>query len=72
MADFRPPPCAQTGAEPDPPEVAFDSDDWDEFDPTPLEAWILDDFEWDVEEPYPDRGDFWDDACLTCDDDSPG
>jgi hypothetical protein len=61
--------CAQSGAEPDPQEIPLDDDEWDEFDPTPLEAWILDDFEWDVEESYPDQGDFWDDSRATCEDD---
>jgi hypothetical protein len=56
------PRCAQVDAEPDPPELPFEDDDWEEFDPTPLEAWILDDFEWDVEELYPERGDFSDNA----------
>jgi hypothetical protein len=41
-----------------------DGADWDssEFDPTPLESWILDDFEWDIEPSYPERGDYWDDS----------
>jgi hypothetical protein len=41
---------------------AFEDDDWEEFDPTPLEEWILDDFEWEIEETWPDRGDYWDDS----------
>ncbi len=63
-------PCAHYGVEPDPQDLSFDDDGWDEFDPTPLEAWILDDFEWDIEEPDPDRADFWEDSCSTCEDDS--
>jgi hypothetical protein len=35
------------------PEFPEDDGDWEEFDPTPLESWILDDFDWDVEESYP-------------------
>ena len=56
--------CAHADAEPEPLEVPHGDDDWEEFDPTPLEAWIFDDFEWDVEEPYPQRGDFPDDPDL--------
>jgi hypothetical protein len=37
-------------------------DDWDEFDPAPVERWIMDDFDWDDAEPLPDRGDYWDDS----------
>jgi hypothetical protein len=44
------------------PEFPEDDGDWEEFDPTPLESWILDDFDWDVEESYPERGDYWDDS----------
>ena len=39
-----------------------EDDDWEEFDPTPLEQWILDDFEWEIEQPWPERGDYWDDS----------
>jgi hypothetical protein len=39
-----------------------DDCDWNEFDPTPLESWILDDFDWDIEQAYPERGDYWDDS----------
>jgi hypothetical protein len=44
------------------PPDSPDDDDWEEFDPTPLESWILDDFDWEVEESYPERGDYWDDS----------
>ncbi|MEX2139195.1 MAG: hypothetical protein WD894_08040 [Pirellulales bacterium] len=54
------PHCALATAEPDPLELPVEDDDWEEFDPTPLEVWILDDFEWEVEEPYPARGDLSD------------
>lgn len=56
------PRCAQADAEPDPKELPLDDDEWEEFDPTPLESWILDDFEWEIEPPYPQRGDFFDDS----------
>jgi hypothetical protein len=44
------------------PEFPDDDCAWEEFDPTPLESWILDDFDWDIEESYPERGDYWDDS----------
>jgi hypothetical protein len=45
------------------PEFPDDDDcAWEEFDPTQLESWILDDFDWDIEESYPERGDYWDDS----------
>jgi hypothetical protein len=47
--------CAHTSADPDP---SFEDDDWLEFDPTGLESWILDDFDWEIEDVYPERGDF--------------
>jgi hypothetical protein len=52
------PRCAHDGDPPDPIELPFDEDEWEEFDPTPLEAWILDDFDWEIEGPYPDSTDF--------------
>lgn len=52
--------CAQASAELDPLFEEQD-DDWEEFDPTSLESWILDDFDWEIEEGYPQRGDFLDD-----------
>jgi hypothetical protein len=45
-----------------PAEFPDQDNDWDEFDPTPLESWILDDFDWEIEVPYPERGDYWDDS----------
>jgi hypothetical protein len=50
------PPCVE------PPEVPDDDGEWEEFDSATLERWILDDFDWDVEESYPQRGDYWDDS----------
>jgi hypothetical protein len=44
------------------PDFPDDDGDWEEFDPTQLESWILDDFDWDIEESYPERGDYWDDS----------
>jgi hypothetical protein len=46
----------------EPRDFPDDNGDWEEFDPTPLESWILDDFDWEVEESYPERGDYWDDS----------
>jgi hypothetical protein len=45
-----------------PSEFPDDDGEWEEFDPASLESWILDDFDWDVEESYPERGDYWDDS----------
>jgi hypothetical protein len=56
------PRCAHADDQSDPIELPFDDDEWEEFDPTPLEAWILDDFEWEIEEPYPDHADFFHDT----------
>jgi hypothetical protein len=60
----RVPPCAHAENEPGAPEleVPIADDDWQDFDPTPLEACILDDFEWEIEEAYPQRGDYWDET----------
>jgi hypothetical protein len=52
----EPPPSGE------PPDFPDDDGDWAEFDPTQLESWILDDFDWDIEESYPERGDYWDDS----------
>jgi hypothetical protein len=46
----------------EPTEFPDDDGDWEAFDPTPLESWILDDFDWEIEESYPERGDYWDDS----------
>lgn len=54
-ADDIPPPI-------EPAEFPDDDGEWEEFDPASLESWILDDFDWDVEESYPQRGDYWDDS----------
>lgn len=42
-------------------EPANDWDQWDEFDPGPLEGYLWDAFELDDEmvEPEPEYGDFW-------------
>ena len=49
--------CALTSTQP----PFEDDDDWPEFDPASLESCILDDFDWDIEDAYPQRGDFPDD-----------
>jgi hypothetical protein len=51
--------CAHIVAEPDSPFFEEEEeDDRLEFDPTSLESWILDNFDWDIEHSYPERGDF--------------
>jgi hypothetical protein len=39
-------------------ESDFEDDDWSAVDPKTLEDWILDDFDWDDDPLYPERGDF--------------
>ena len=54
--------CAHPSADPGP---SFeDDDDWLEFDPIGLESWILDDFDWEIEDVYPERGDFSGDPLI--------
>ena len=49
-----PPPALRCGDAAEEPSEDGDDCDWNEFDPTPLESWILDDFDWDIEQAYPD------------------
>jgi hypothetical protein len=49
--------------EPDDPDEASDvDDDWEEVDPAQLESWIFNDFDWEMDQAYPQRGDYWDDS----------
>jgi hypothetical protein len=60
ILQFCVPRCAHAPI--DEPTAWPDDGDWEEFDLTPLESWILDDFDWEIEVPYPERGDFWDES----------